>query len=248
MIVLFDLDDTLYPAGAGLMAAISDRITAYMVEYLGMARDQAEQTRHDYYRRYGSSTRGLVLHHAIDLPRYLSYVHDIPVEAYLAPDPDLDCLLACIEAPKGLFTNAPSDYAHRVLRALGVMHRFGWVFDIEFGGYRGKPDPSVYRRVARTLHADGDGVRSAERIEVVMLDDALPNLVPARELGWTTVWVGGDSAQTDGVADFVVGDLLAVGSVFHELGLLNADHHALWARCLGACRLGKGGREEITRR
>ena len=34
--LVFDCDDTLYPRGSGLMQAISERISRYMIERMGM--------------------------------------------------------------------------------------------------------------------------------------------------------------------------------------------------------------------
>ena len=45
--VLFDLDDTLYPAGAGLMQEISARITGYVADRLRISRDAADALRRE---------------------------------------------------------------------------------------------------------------------------------------------------------------------------------------------------------
>ena len=225
--ILFDLDDTLYPPGAGLMDEISARITQYIAAHLGMTRDTAEDLRRDYYRRYGSSVRGLVLHHPIDLADFLAFVHDVEVEKYLAPDADLDCLLACIHLDKALFTNAPAAFARRVLRALGIERHFECVFDLAFGGYRGKPDPQVYVDVRRALGVSDHAL--------LIVDDALMNLQPARRLGWTTVWVHGNRRTGDGIADYVVGDLWEIARVFRQVGVLDESHQAIAEHRLAGC-------------
>ena len=225
--ILFDLDDTLYPPAAGLMEEISARITQYIVAHLGMTRGAADDLRRDYYRRYGSSVRGLALHHPIDLTDFLAAVHDVEVERYLQPDANLDCLLACIHLDKVLFTNAPAAYARRVLRALGIERHFECVFDLAFGGHRGKPEPQVYLDVRRAL-----GVSDRA---LLMVDDALTNLQPARGLGWTTVWVHGNRRTGNGVADYAVGDLWEIAQVFRTLGVLDESHHAIAEHRLAGC-------------
>ncbi len=57
--VLFDLDDTLYPAGAGLMREISARITRYVAEHLRISLDAADALRRGYYLCYGSAVHAL---------------------------------------------------------------------------------------------------------------------------------------------------------------------------------------------
>ena len=232
---LFDLDDTLYPPAAGLMEALSRRFTQCIAEELGVTLEEAEALRREYGKRYGSTTRGLALHHNVDIGPFLARVHDLPIEEYLQPDPELGCLLDCIQAQRCIFTNAPGAYARRVLDVLGVADRFCRVFAIEFSNYKGKPDPIVYERVAAELGASDP--------EIVMLDDVRANLLPAAQRGWTTVWVNGrgkpaDPEDLDGI-DYVVGDLWEVAHVFREIGLLDAAHHEEWNRCLLRCPLGR---------
>ena len=225
--VLFDLDDTLYPAGAGLMREISTRITRYVAEHLRISLDAADALRREYYLRYGSAVRALVTQHQLDLADFLAFAHDVDVERYLAPDADLDCLLGCIQAPKAIFTNAPRAYAERVLRALGIKPHFARVFDYEFGEYLGKPDAAVYRRVQAALEAPGD--------QLVMVDDAAKNLAPAHVLGWRTIWVDpiGDSANPR--VDFIVRDLWQVAGAFHQLGVMDSAHRVTAEHRLAGC-------------
>lgn len=126
-----------------------------------------------------------------------------------------------------LFTNAPASYARRVLRALGIEQHFRCVFDLAFGGYRGKPDPQVYVDVRRAL-----GVPDRA---LLIIDDALMNLQPARHLGWTTVWMHGNRRTGNGAADYAVGDLWEIARVFRALGVLDESHHAIAEHRLAGC-------------
>lgn len=225
--VLFDLDDTLYPAGAGLMREISARITRYVSEHLRISLDSADTLRREYYLRYGSAVRALVNQHQLDLADLLAFVHDVDVERSLAPDADLDCLLACIQAPKAIFTNAPHTYADRVLRALGIERHFAHVFDYEFGDYLGKPDAVVYRRVQTVLNTPGE--------RLVMVDDAAKNLAPARALDWKTIWVTPVRAELDPRVDFIAQDLWQIASAFQKLDVMDATHRVMAEHRLAGC-------------
>lgn len=239
--VLFDLDDTLYPAGAGLMQAISARINAYLVRQLGITSEAADTLRRDYYRRFGSSMRPLILKHQLDAAEFLAYAHDVDVEGLLAPDADLDCLLECVQAPKVIFTNGPRAYAERVLRRLAIQQRFVHVFDYECGEGLGKPNAQVYRSVQAALNVSGDAL--------VMVDDAPRNLAPARELGWTTILVNPEAGTHDARVDFVVRDVWQVADAFQKLGILDARHRIIAEHRLEGCawaerrmaRAGMGG-------
>ena len=219
--VLFDLDDTLYPAGAGLTQEIEGRMTRYVAEHLGMSYAAADALRRQYYEYYGSSIRGLFMHHAltIDPSDYLAFVHDLPVENYLSRNADLARWLECIRAKKAIFTNAPADYAERVLTALGVRNQFAHIFDIGFCRYFGKPNPLAYVRVQQALHARAD--------QLLMIDHRAANLAPARQLQWRTVWVRGDPSLQNGKADYTVDNLGQATQVFYELGVMDEKHRAI---------------------
>ncbi len=194
--VLFDLDETLYPRERGLMSAVSTRINDYMQTHLGIPASQIPKLRERYYRRYGTTSRGLYLHHHLDIADYMFYVHDLPVEDYLAPDPQLDEVLGWIEAEKAIFTNSPREYVMRVLRALGVERHFNHIFDIHFLECINKPDVRAYRRVLKALRAEGR--------ECVLVDDLVRNLKPGRDLGMVTVLVGDEESRGKGSVDFVI--------------------------------------------
>jgi len=180
--IFFDLDETLYPRCSGLMEAINERISLYMVERLGMQVQMVERLRPEYFRRYGTTMRGLAIHYGIDCDDYLAFVHDLPIEDYLKPDPDLDEALERVPWRKAVFTNASTAHARRVLAVLGVERHFERIFDVAFVDYDGKPARGAYLRVAAAM--------DARPAECVLVDDSVRNLTPARELGMVTVLVG----------------------------------------------------------
>ena len=198
--VLFDLDNTLYPAASGLMKGVDTRITEYVQNLLGIDIAEAQALRKQYFVDYGTTLGGLQRHHSVDPEHYLSYVHDLALESFLASDAELDHLLSTLAATKAIFTNAPGEYARRVLRALGVKRHFDHIFDIRFSNFRPKPDSAVYQSVLDTLRVAGD--------EAVLIEDTAQNLVPARAQGMTTILVGEPSDAVPH-ADYIVPDILA---------------------------------------
>ena len=78
--LFFDLDDTLYPNNTGLWEAIRERMALYMSERLGLPREQVQTLRKTYFQTYGTTLRGLQLHHEVDVDDYLAFVHDLPLE------------------------------------------------------------------------------------------------------------------------------------------------------------------------
>lgn len=185
---LFDLDDTLYPTAAGMMQEISVRMSDFMVDRVGIPRREVDFVRHDYWERYGTTLRGLYIERHIDPQAFLNYVHDIRVETYLQPDARLNAMLAQLPHSKYIFTNAPADYAGRVLAILGITSYFTRIFDINFIEYQSKPAPVAYTKVLAALAADPN--------ECLLVDDTTRNLLPARELGMKTVLLKGSPHGT----------------------------------------------------
>lgn len=180
--ILFDLDNTLYDARAGLQEEGDRRITRWIMDTLGLSHDAADDLRVRTWREYGTTAQGLHAEH--DIPPQLMYEHCIsPIDPspYLAPWPELAAMLQRLTAAKYVFTNATETYTRRVLAALGVAEEFAGVFDIAYCEWVCKPNPESYRRIVADL-----GVAPAR---IAFVEDNAGNLEPAAELGMLTVLV-----------------------------------------------------------
>ena len=211
--ILFDLDETLYPSRSGLMAGIGQLMSRYMEERLDMPPTELPALREFYYHTYGTTMRGLQIHHGIVPEDYLAYVHDIRLEDYIGPNDELDRVLAEIEMEKAVFTNASAEHARRVLAILGIERHFNCIIDVRATGYIGKPDPKAYQRALEILGAAGD--------ECLLVDDRIRNLAPAKELGMITVLVSEDAIgprqNPSPNADFIIGEAAEIGKVMRRL-------------------------------
>ncbi len=182
-VLFLDLDDTLYPPETGLWKAIRDRIQGYLTERMGFSAAEAEQLRGQYLHRYGTTLEGLRRHHQVDPEDYLHFVHDIPVEEVLRPDPALRDMLQRIKARKVIFTNASLGHAQRVAQALGLVGSIDQYIDIRALGFENKPRPAAYHQA---LELTGNPPPA----QCVMVEDRAVNLGPAKEMGMTTVLIG----------------------------------------------------------
>jgi putative hydrolase of the HAD superfamily len=205
--VLLDLDETMYPKEAGLMDLIGDRINQYMALRLGIDPREVVALRRRYYEEYGTTGRGLFLDYGLDVQEYFEFVHDLPVEELLQPDPRLDEMLDSLEEEKIIFTNATAGHARRVLRALGVESHFGPIVGIDELEYIPKPDLRAYHTLLKLIDAQPE--------ECVLVDDRARNLAPGQGLGMTTVLVGGEDA-VDG-ADYAIGEVVELGAVMEKI-------------------------------
>jgi putative hydrolase of the HAD superfamily len=186
-IILFDLDNTLYPAERELFSLIDKRINHYMHKVVGIPAEQVDSLRRRYWRDYGVTMQGLMRHHQVDPEDYLHYVHDVDVRSRLQPDPQLRRTLAALPQRRMIFTNSSLDHTERVLDALGVRDMFERVFDIRVAGYLPKPYAEPYREILAQLGRPGAAC--------IMVEDNVDNLQPAKKLGMTTVLVGNAAPQ-----------------------------------------------------
>jgi len=207
-VLFFDLDDTLYPNTNGLWEAIRDRLTDFMRDRLGFPPDEIPELRRSYFETYGTTLRGLQINHSVDADEYLAYVHDLPLENYIAPDPDLRALLVSLPQEKWIFTNADADHAKRVLTILGVQNCFTGIIDVRALGFLCKPERQAYQRSLSL-------VNGANPDHSVLFDDSLRNLEPAHQLGFTTVLIG--SSESHPQADYSAKNLIDLPQVFPQL-------------------------------
>ncbi len=202
---IFDLDNTLYPSSSHLFDQVSQRIGDYIASAFDVDREEAHKLQKGYFRKYGTTLRGLMLKHGMEPAPFLDYVHDIDLTP-IARSEILETALGRLPGRKLVFTNADAPYAKRVMARLGIGHHFSEIYDIEAADWVPKPYPEAYARLA--------DVHDVEPTRAIFFEDILRNLAPAAALGMATVWVQNDSAWASSGAeqitpDYVTDDLPA---------------------------------------
>ena len=211
---VFDLDNTLYPHHLNLWQQVDERIRAYIMEFLKLGREEAFRLQKDYYKRYGTSMRGLMTEHGMKADDFLNYVHAID-HSPLEPNPALGTAIEKLRGRKLILTNGTRAHADAVMRRLDIHTHFEDVFDIIAAELEPKPLPQTYDRFLK-LHGV-DPARAA------MFEDLSRNLQVPHTLGMTTVLVvpegtrevlredwelaGRDAAYVDHVTDNLTGFL-----------------------------------------
>lgn len=190
--IFFDLDDTLYPSSTGLWQAIKERMNQYMRERMGFAEDEIPHLREKYYKQYGTTLRGLQAHHPIDTDDFLAYVHLLPLEQYLKPDPLQHSVIASLPTRNLVLTNADIPHAQRVLAALQLTDLFPMIVDVNAVAPYCKPMPESFLLAMKTA-----GETDPSRC--VMIDDLPRTTRAARQAGMFGVLYG--RAHADGEAD-----------------------------------------------
>jgi putative hydrolase of the HAD superfamily len=177
---VFDLDNTLYPHHINLWEQVDERIRDYIADFLKISRDEAFRLQKDYYKRYGTSMRGLMTEHGMAPDDFLDFVHQID-HSPLEPNEALGSAIARLSGRKLILTNGTRRHAQAVLARLKLEHHFDDVFDIVAAELEPKPSPQTYARFLKA-HAV-DPARAA------MFEDLARNLKEPHALGMTTVLV-----------------------------------------------------------
>jgi putative hydrolase of the HAD superfamily len=183
---IFDMDNTLYPARINLFAQIDRKMEAYVGRLLGLPREEARAVQKRYFHEHGTTLKGLMLSHGVDPHEFLGFVHDIDFSV-LAPDPALRRALLALPGRRLVFTNGDRAYAEKVLGRLDILDCFDGVHDVEAMAWHPKPDARAYESLLK------DHGIAPERS--FFAEDMAHNLMPAKALGMTTLWVNNGSER-----------------------------------------------------
>jgi putative hydrolase of the HAD superfamily len=183
---VFDLDNTLYPHHVNLWQQVDARIGEFVSAWLNISPDEARLLQKDYYRRFGTTMRGMMTLHGVRADDYLAYVHRID-HSPLEPNPAMGGATAKLPGRKLILTNGSVDHVDKVLERLGLSGHFDAVFDIIAAELEPKPAPQTYQRFL-DLHRV-DPTRAA------MFEDLARNLEVPHRLGMTTVLVVPDGSK-----------------------------------------------------
>jgi len=200
---VFDLDNCLYPASAGLFDLIDERMTAYIQRLEDCSPEEAKRVQKAHFHEHGTTLAGLMKTHDVDPHHFLADVHDIALDRVEA-NPRLARALSELPGRKFVFTNGDAPYASRVLERIGIRGQFAALHDVHASSLRPKPDPHGYTVLCESLGIDPR--------RALLVDDMIQNLRPAKVLGMTTVWVDNGSERGNhgfehGVADHIIGDV-----------------------------------------
>jgi putative hydrolase of the HAD superfamily len=177
---IFDLDNTLYQADSNLFAQIESRMTEFIAHRLDVHPGEAYALQHFYFRTYGSTLNGLMICDHVDPEEFLSYVHDVDLSP-LHPNPALRPALARLPGRRYIFTNGCRRHAQRVLEQIQLAELWDDIWDIRTLDFKPKPLPEAYTRVVE--------VGAFDPHAAAMFEDTARNLVPAYDLGMTTVLI-----------------------------------------------------------
>lgn len=199
---IFDLDDTLHNASAHIFPVMNRAMTQYIMDELVLDEAAAHQLRQHYWQTYGATLKGLMRHHGVNAQHFLKTTHalmDLP--NMVVQVKQLRHLLHNLKGRKCVFTNAPREYAMRVLTLMGIADCFELVFSVESTKFHAKPSIRGFQLLLKTLKTHPKNC--------IMLEDNLPALMTAKRLGMKTIWVT-KKLQKPTFVDYRINSVLAL--------------------------------------
>ena len=177
---IFDLDNTLYSADSGIFQQVHKLMGKFIVEHLNVNINEAKNIQRKYYKKHGTTLRGLMDNHGIDPDSFLEEVHKLDY-SIVSPNLKLAKNLENLNGKKFIFTNANKKHADIILDKLQITNLFEGIFDIKMANYIPKPEIQTYEKLIETYNINPN--------KTIMFDDIAKNLVPASKIGFTTVWI-----------------------------------------------------------
>ena len=180
--LLFDMDNTLYPASSDMDKGITRRMLECVADFFHCDMEKAIELRAERIVHYSTTLEWLRAEGMSDIEGFLAHVHPDNEADELKPQPKLRDFLISLNMPMSILTNAPHEHSDRVLAKLGVADLFEAVTDIRDAGFNGKPYPDSYMAALRKVGATLE--------ETLFLDDMQKYTDGWVALGGTAVLIG----------------------------------------------------------
>ena len=177
---IFDLDNTLYPPEENIFSQIDQKMTTFIAENLKISHEEAFNIQKQNFIDHGTTLAGFMNtgNSKINPDKFLEYVHDINLNS-LKEDNKLRKILLMLPGKKYIFTNGTKKHAENVLKKLNLENIFQSIFGIKEANYLPKPNIETYNLFLK--------INNINPKTSIMFEDMGRNLIPAKELGMTTV-------------------------------------------------------------
>ena len=225
--ILFDMDNTLYPASSAMNDGITRRMLECVADFFGCDMEKAIELRRERIIHYSTTLEWLRSEGMTDVEGFMAHVHPDNEADELLPQPGLRDFLLSLPLPMSVLTNAPHEHADRVLEKLGIADLFVSVTDIRDANFFGKPYPDAFEAALRKA---GSSVQ-----DTLFLDDMQKYTDGWAAMGGTAVLIGKENGRplsADAVpmvkaraagqaAGLQPGKTLRLNSIYEMKGLLD---------------------------
>ena len=177
---IFDLDNTLYSADSGIFQQVHDLMSKFVSKHLNVEIKKAKEIQRKYYKQHGTTLRGMMDNHGIDPEYFLKEVHKLDY-SIVDSNKKLNEELKKLKGRKIIYTNANLQHTLAVLDRIELSDFFDYIFDIKMANYIPKPDLQPYEQIIKDCNLNPS--------TSAMFDDIAKNLVPAKKVGFTSIWI-----------------------------------------------------------
>jgi putative hydrolase of the HAD superfamily len=177
---VFDLDNTLYSADSGIFQQVHDLMGKFVSSHLNIDIEEAKKIQKNYYKQHGTTLKGMMDNHGVDPDHFLAEVHRLDY-SIVGPNHQLNVELKKLEGRKIIYTNANMQHALDVLERIELSNFFDEIYDIKMANYIPKPEIAPYEQLIEQFTIEAENA--------AMFDDIAKNLVPAKKVGFTSVWI-----------------------------------------------------------
>ena len=177
---IFDLDNNLYSADSGIFQQVHRLMGEFISKNLNMDMPEAKKLQSKYYKQHGTTLRGLMDNHGIDPDHFLDEVHRLDY-SIVGSNKILNEELHKLQGRKIIYTNANKKHVVDVLDRIELTNFFDEIFDIKMANYIPKPELKTYEAIINLFNIKPESS--------AMFDDIAKNLVPAKIVNFTSVWI-----------------------------------------------------------
>ena len=177
---IFDLDNTLYSADSGIFQQVHELMGKFVSSHLNIDVADAKIIQKKYYKQHGTTLRGMMDNHGVDPDHFLAAVHKLDY-SIVGPNHQLNDELKKLQGRKIIYTNANMQHALDVLERIELSNFFDEIYDIKMANYIPKPEITPYEQMINQFDINAK--------KAAMFDDIAKNLVPAKNVGFTSVWI-----------------------------------------------------------
>ena len=177
---IFDLDNTLYSADSGIFQQVHELMGKFVSNHLNIGINEAKKIQKKYYKEHGTTLKGLMDNHGVEPDYFLAEVHKLDY-SIVNSNKNLNNELNKLNGKKIIYTNANMQHTLDVLERIELSNFFDEIFDIKMANYVPKPEITPYEEIIKKYDLNPNSS--------AMFDDIAKNLVPAKKVGFTSIWI-----------------------------------------------------------
>jgi putative hydrolase of the HAD superfamily len=155
-------------------------MSKFVSKHLNVEIKKAKEIQRKYYKQHGTTLRGMMDNHGVDPEYFLKEVHKLDY-SIVDSNKKLNEELKKLKGRKIIYTNANLQHTLDVLDRIELSDFFDYIFDIKMAKYIPKPDLQPYEQIIKDCNLNPS--------TSAMFDDIAKNLVPAKKVGFTSIWI-----------------------------------------------------------